>query len=147
MGTVKGRIAISKPTLKGRSTRGYLGGSALNFRNATSSPKIALTLRRVPLNTFELPCSAVEIVLYVAQPDESDSSRTTPGTIDTELANFIPCSPWRRPDAPFLLIVTRELFLGFFHGRRFDGLVVGPAALVNALRRAGRGRCRYECEE
>src|SRR5204863_7037184 len=76
MGTVKGRIAISNPILNGRSTSVYLGGSALNFRNATSSPRIALTSRRVPLNTFELPSSAVEIVLYVAPPDESDSDRT-----------------------------------------------------------------------
>src|SRR6266853_1526181 len=92
MGTVKGRIPISNTILNVRSTRGSLGGSALNFRNATSSPRVALTSRRVPLNTFGLPCSAFEIVRYVAQPVD-DNSRTTTGTIDTDLGNFIPFPP------------------------------------------------------
>jgi len=89
MGTVKGRIAISNPMLNGRSTSGYLGGSVLNFRNANSSPKIALTSRRAPLKTFGLPCSAVEIVRYVAQPDKNNDSRTTAGTTDRDLTHFI----------------------------------------------------------
>src|SRR5947208_4343988 len=59
--TVKGRITVSSAILKGRSTRGYLGGSVLNFRNPNSSPRTALTSRRAPLKTFGLPCSAVEI--------------------------------------------------------------------------------------
>src|SRR5947207_14444199 len=100
MATVKGRIAISDPMLNGRAPSGYLGGSALNFRNATSSPRIALTSRRVPLNTFELPCSAVEIVLYVAQPDESDSDRTATGTIHIDLGSFIPFPPCPCPALP-----------------------------------------------
>src|SRR6266487_2721080 len=50
---------------------------------------------------------------------------------------------------PFLLvlIVTREVFLRFFHGRRLDGLIVSPVALVNALHRAGGEGGRYEGEE
>src|SRR5439155_709853 len=40
--TVKGRITVSSAILKGRSTRGYLGGSVLNFRNPNSSPRTAL---------------------------------------------------------------------------------------------------------
>src|SRR5947207_15847966 len=81
--TVKGRIAVSSAILKGRSARGYVGGSVLNFRKPNSSPRTALTSRRAPLNTFGLPCSAVEIVRYVAQPVENDKSRTAAGTIDT----------------------------------------------------------------
>src|SRR5438477_5267821 len=100
MGTVKGRIAMSNPMLNGRSTRGYLGASVLNFRNANSSRKIALTSRRAPLKTFGLPCSAVEIVLYVAQPGESDSDRTARGTIHTDLGIFIPFPPGRHPAVP-----------------------------------------------
>src|SRR2546423_12188090 len=97
MGTVKGRMAISSPILNGRSTSGYLGGSALNFRNATSSPHIALTSRRVPLNTFGLPCSAVEIVRYVAQPGKNEDSRTTAGTIDRDATILIKALDLRGP--------------------------------------------------
>src|SRR6267378_2686357 len=98
-GTVKGRTTISNPILNGRSTRGYLGGSALNFRNATSSPRIALTSSRAPLKTFGLPCSDVKIVRYVAQPVD-DNSRTNTGTIDTNLGNLIPFPPCQRPAVP-----------------------------------------------
>ena len=41
-----------------------------------------------------------EIVLYVAQPGESDSDRTATGTIHTDLGIFIPFPPCRHPAVP-----------------------------------------------
>jgi hypothetical protein len=49
IGSVAGKIMVSRKKLNGRSTTGYGGGVTLNFAAPASSPLIALMLSRVPL--------------------------------------------------------------------------------------------------